>query len=150
MFTTLRHTYAHIQHCCSHTQIQIHVKTYACIYTSTHTHTYTLMNVSCFLGGNVYSVAVRSFFRVCIQGTPGFPQEGAPGGVGSGTGARLVNFCPSPSQPPLPAKAYEGVLTRASKLSRVQANRWLLMPSVVKTQSSVGWRRTFSAGESFW
>ena len=37
-FTTLRHTYAHIQHCCVHMRIQIHLKTYACMYTSTHTH----------------------------------------------------------------------------------------------------------------
>lgn len=38
------------------------------------------------------------------------------------------------------------VLTRESKVSLVQAKRWLLMPRVVKTHSSLGCSTAFSAG----
>lgn len=39
-------------------------------------------------------------------------------------------------------------LTNDSKVSRVQAKRWLLMPSVVKTHSSLGCSTAFSAGRA--
>lgn len=41
-------------------------------------------------------------------------------------------------------------LTSDSKVSRVQAKRWLLMPSVVKTHSSLGCSTAFSAGRAQW
>lgn len=49
-----------------------------------------------------------------------------------------------------PQKGPPPVLTSESKASRVQAKRWLLMPSVVKTHSSLGCSTAFSAQTANW
>lgn len=52
--------------------------------------------------------------------------------------------------PWVPRKGPPRVLTSESKASRVQAKRWLLMPSVVKTHSSLGCSTAFSAQTANW